>query len=53
MTVVLRSKEGDDYTTKLKNDFSFFTLSDYKLRDLFINEIDIKKYFYNFNRSRF
>ena len=43
MTVVLRSKEGDDYTTKLKNDFSFFTVSDYKLRDLFINEIDIKK----------
>ena len=48
MTVVFRSKEGDDYTTKLKNEFSFFTVSDYKLRDLFINEIDIKKIFLQF-----
>ena len=26
MTVVFRSKEGDDYTTKLKNEFSFLLL---------------------------
>jgi len=40
---VLRKKDGKDYKVELEIAYSTITRADYKLRDLFINDINIKK----------